>query len=1024
MSNYATTKAAIDANVIPNNNAQLITGAKLNSVLKTLIDNMGGQGYIFKGIAHPDDAAIFTDAMVFYIANGRGTYTNFGGIEVTEDEVVVLYYDTAWHKEATGIASQAKLTELELEKADILIISNNLVNNKDIAYSDSIIGNDGVGNILKVSGNASFSVLKIPVVVGNTYTFGGKGDVRTYAFTDADMIIVQQNKYVNDTQIQTDTAPIGAAFLWLSVYNSAIDKVQVNKGNALLPYDEFNVSVGAQGKDAIAPIREGIFKVSESLKEITSLTESLAENIDAETVYSDNSIIITDDNDNDIVKIDNKGADFLKLRQQGKAVVTEDNIPLDNFVTETHIIEDKIVIADEEDNAVALVTEDSVDCKNLKSNGRYVQSLEDAILNDDELRRDLAPLCDFRIAADGERKTLRLKNANGGKYLIALHHKANNGAYEEENDVFLPSARKDFSDVRISANGETLSQRVLYCGNFDVLKTQSTSRLTGRIHTYNGVFYCGGIYGGVYSSTDGNTWNKIAALSDGLVDETQVCLISKKGTMFIGYNGVLYKSAYPYTSKKEVLNENTIHPSSFIVVTSVAEDDKGNIFVGHYQNERDIILQKSTDDGENWNICYRDDSGKYQHIHNVFFDDFSKTLYVGCDGGGGVLYSKDNGATFGDLRDEIVELPQSTDYGVIYAEKGFRILGGETSIVGGGSLIKTTDDKEFKTVLACGKGCYGIHKVGKYLVAPMLSSNNFNTSQILYSEDNGDTWKLLYTTSCHTDYGSSDGFRDMSPLGDKLFIISQGNSFPNVVIEQTDSSYYAEVMVEVPVGVNELEIETGYAMRKAARLSNDVSEDNAIFYAPLNSERGIYAINGSFSDNLIKWDMAKGGRTIADIYPHIISTNDMQSVIIKGKAFYTGMLNLPSQFHIGFWMRSLQDSEQFSIIKSSDLHIEIRNNNKLYVNNAYYYTFNFPIVRNCYIRVDINVVRGQYVDMMVNGRMMARTSAVPPSYTLNNQYELLKCDTNFVMQHFCITNGLINAEEAQALYDSGLNDNK
>lgn len=548
--------------------------------------------------------------------------------------------------------------------------------------------------------------------------------------------------------------------------------------------------------------------------------------------------------------------------------------------------------------------------------------------------------------------------------------------------------------------------------------------LTGRIHTYNGVFYCGGINGGVYSSTDGNTWNEIAALSDGLGYSTRVCLISSKGTMFIGYNGVLYKSSYPYTSKKEVLNENTIHPSSFILAESVAEDDKGNIFVGHYQKERDIILQKSTDDGETWNICYRDNSGKYQHIHAVYYDNFSKILYVGCDGGGGVLYSTDNGNTFADLRDEIPNLPQSTDNGVIYAEKGFRLLGGETSIVGGFSLIKTTNDKEFKGVLACGKGCYVIHKLGKYLIAPMLSSNNFNTSQILYSEDNGDSWKLLYATSCHDDKGASDGFRDMSVVGDKLFIISQGASFHNVVIEQTDSSYYAEVMVDVPVGVDELEIETGYAMRKAARLSNDMSEDNAIFYAPLNSERGVYAINGAYSDNLMKWDITKGGRTIADIYPHIISADDMQSVIIKGKAFYTGMLNLPSQFHIGFWMKSQQDSTQFSILKSSDLHIEIRNNCQLYVNNAYYYSFNFPMVENCYIRVDINVAREQYVDMIINGRMMARISVVPPSYTLNNQYELLKGDSDFIMQHFCITNGIINAEEAQALYDSGLTDNK
>lgn len=72
-------------------------------------------GYVFSGVATPSTNPETPNAKAFYIANGKGTYTNFGDIEVMEDEVVVLYYDTAWHKEATGIASQAKLSELELK---------------------------------------------------------------------------------------------------------------------------------------------------------------------------------------------------------------------------------------------------------------------------------------------------------------------------------------------------------------------------------------------------------------------------------------------------------------------------------------------------------------------------------------------------------------------------------------------------------------------------------------------------------------------------------------------------------------------------------------------------------------------------------------------------------------------------------------------------------------------------------------------------------------------------------------------
>ena len=79
------------------------------------IVNILGTGYQFAGVATLDPATDpgTPDAKVFYIANGKGTYTNFGGIKVMEDDVVVLYWDSAWHKVATGIASQAKLSELE-----------------------------------------------------------------------------------------------------------------------------------------------------------------------------------------------------------------------------------------------------------------------------------------------------------------------------------------------------------------------------------------------------------------------------------------------------------------------------------------------------------------------------------------------------------------------------------------------------------------------------------------------------------------------------------------------------------------------------------------------------------------------------------------------------------------------------------------------------------------------------------------------------------------------------------------------
>ena len=111
MSNYNSLKTTIDAN-ITQNGRQEIKGQTLNSVLNEMV-NILGTGYQFAGVATTATNPGTPDAKVFYIANGKGTYTNFGGLEVTEDDVVVLYWDSSWHKVSTGIASNEKLSELE-----------------------------------------------------------------------------------------------------------------------------------------------------------------------------------------------------------------------------------------------------------------------------------------------------------------------------------------------------------------------------------------------------------------------------------------------------------------------------------------------------------------------------------------------------------------------------------------------------------------------------------------------------------------------------------------------------------------------------------------------------------------------------------------------------------------------------------------------------------------------------------------------------------------------------------------------
>lgn len=115
MANYDILKTSV-SDVIKTNGKKEITGALLQQTLMAMINSLGS-GYQFAGVATPATNPGTPDAKVFYIANGKGSYTHFGELEVTEDDVVVLYWDTLWHKVSTGISREEKLTNLGKEIA-------------------------------------------------------------------------------------------------------------------------------------------------------------------------------------------------------------------------------------------------------------------------------------------------------------------------------------------------------------------------------------------------------------------------------------------------------------------------------------------------------------------------------------------------------------------------------------------------------------------------------------------------------------------------------------------------------------------------------------------------------------------------------------------------------------------------------------------------------------------------------------------------------------------------------------------
>ena len=223
MSNYNNLKTSIDANIKQNGN-QEITGPILNSVLNQMV-NILGTGYQFAGVATLDPATDpgTPDAKVFYITNGKGTYTNFGGIKVMEDDVVVLYWDSAWHKVATGIASQEKLSELDEKIRGIHFSEEKTFNSaSSIIYFSGLGLHSGDKIYVKISGTALWS---------GAWLYGDAGTM-----IGSKILSVKQNNTYEIT-LTSDTNTIGLRIYELSSAGDVRIDLTKKNGELDLLYD-------------------------------------------------------------------------------------------------------------------------------------------------------------------------------------------------------------------------------------------------------------------------------------------------------------------------------------------------------------------------------------------------------------------------------------------------------------------------------------------------------------------------------------------------------------------------------------------------------------------------------------------------------------------------------------------------------------------------------------------------------------------------------------------------------------------
>ena len=203
----------------------------VDDTVKTVDDKVNdfkNAGYLYAGIATSLTNPGTPDTKVFYIANGKGVYTNFGGLEVTEDDVVILYWDSSWHKVATGIAPQEKLSELDTEvrhiERDLGMYSNTteyvLAVGVSGKYIDKDSGLEVANSNYSISQPFSLKAGDILLVPSASAVTAACSVVSKKVTNTYDKVIIYAYTYDEFGRINTATADYNPSLVYTAYYES------------------------------------------------------------------------------------------------------------------------------------------------------------------------------------------------------------------------------------------------------------------------------------------------------------------------------------------------------------------------------------------------------------------------------------------------------------------------------------------------------------------------------------------------------------------------------------------------------------------------------------------------------------------------------------------------------------------------------------------------------------------------------------------------------------------------------------
>ena len=359
MAQYNAIKAAVNAYIKANGRKE-ITGQILNSVLNAAIDSLG-KYFQFAGEARPDTDPGTPDQNVTYLAGVPGTYTNFGGLVINEQEVALLMWNGEWAKHTmllgirevnASVDNQVGTPSVDVsyEDAELSLAFHNIKGDPGqtgaaagfgsvTADVDANIGTPGVSVVASgadTSKNFAFHFTNLK---------GQKGDTGVTAVSAS---------VDNNTGVPYVEASISGQTLVLAFHN--MKGAQGDTGsNVDYPYTLVNnvtTNDATQGLSAAM----GVY-LQDELSQLDLKVRDKFPNIE------EDGFAVADENGNAVIRYDSAGFDVAALSRHILSLISA-GIDLPTINVE----EDGFFIADGQYNVVASVSENGLDAASLATN--------------------------------------------------------------------------------------------------------------------------------------------------------------------------------------------------------------------------------------------------------------------------------------------------------------------------------------------------------------------------------------------------------------------------------------------------------------------------------------------------------------------------------------------------------------------------------------------------------------------------------------------------------------------------------